>query len=177
MARKWFNPEDDPDLAGEAEQVAIGAVMRATYAFNGWGHLDRLALSYVDKALLSYRGGLYETEKGKRTKKRKPRSRMNYHGTELDEDGKLKPDVFDYEPGNGFHSAYRRETSLEDRELVQKILAALPAPDGEILRRHHMDGEETASIAESLGCSQRTIQRSLEKSRKFLLEKFADHVA
>jgi DNA-directed RNA polymerase specialized sigma24 family protein len=76
-----------------------------------------------------------------------------------------------------YHSSYRRETSLEDLELVDLMLAALLAPDAEVLRRYHMYGEPSEAIAESLNCSVRTVQRSLEKSREFLLEKFADHVA
>jgi RNA polymerase sigma factor (sigma-70 family) len=151
-----------------AEEAAHRAVMRAIYHFSGWNRLDLLALSYVDNALRSFVGSLYKTRKGKRTGELKPQTLTGFHDGKEDVDGE-HVDNFLFETAAPVEAA---DKTAQREELVKKMLAALPAREAEIMRRHHIEGEAVKDIARSLGSTVRMVQRSLKTSREFLAEKF-----
>ena len=155
IARKRF-PEDD-----EAESAALDAARRAVRRFDGWGHVDKLAASFVRFALKTHRRYVIRRDRRDRQLRKRAREqacrRQAARGTHN---------------GRPVHTADEAPTDVAGG--VDAALALLPPDLREPIERHHLRGESAESIAVSLGVDVRTIQRRLKEGRELLTKKLLE---
>jgi RNA polymerase sigma factor (sigma-70 family) len=130
---------NDPD----ARDIAERAVIRCAAIFGGWGNFEKLAKSFVRKALRSYQRKLARKRRFKQ-----------------------KDDEFWQDAAERFAEPQPRPYEID----LEELLAALPAGDREIVERHYLREESVKQIAESLGKSVRTIQHRIHEAIAALQE-------
>src|SRR5262249_23575459 len=64
----------------------------------------------------------------------------------------------------------------EDRELLRRALADVPAAHSEVLVLHYMEGQPVADIAAALGISEELVKQRMVRGRRALRESVAARV-
>jgi len=64
------------------------------------------------------------------------------------------------------HAVPHEEQRVEDVEEVKRLLAKLPSPDADVVRKFHLEGRSYREISSQLGIPENTIGPTLSRARE-----------